>query len=200
MGFVAWASSRIGAFASSLFSRPFSASLQRAGLDVVVFDDVRVEPTDGSFREAVRFSPPLPSSMATCSLGGGSVIDTCKAANLYSSHPAEFDDYVNAPVGAGRAVPGALCRTRLSDDDAERGSEVTGIAIFDYVSLHAKTGIASAMLRPTEALVDPDCTDTLPSEVVAASGMDVLCHALESYTARPFVSTREAGAAHGTGQ
>ncbi|AKU99700.1 Alcohol dehydrogenase [Labilithrix luteola] len=169
-----------------------SASLRKAGLDVVVFDDVRVEPTDGSFREAVRFANEAKLD-GYVSLGGGSVIDTCKAANLYSSHPAEFDDYVNAPVGAGRAVPGALKPHLACPTTSGTGSEVTGIAIFDYVSLHAKTGIASVMLRPTEALVDPDCTDSLPSEVVAASGMDVLCHALESYTARPFVSRAKPG-------
>ncbi|PRC44960.1 alcohol dehydrogenase, partial [Mycobacterium sp. ITM-2017-0098] len=67
------------------------------------------------------------------------------------------------------------------------GSEVTGIAIFDLLSMAAKTGIASPALRPTEALVDPDCTDTLPANVVACSGLDVLSHALESYTARPYL-------------
>jgi alcohol dehydrogenase class IV len=67
------------------------------------------------------------------------------------------------------------------------GSEVTGMAIFDLLSMSAKTGIASAALRPTEALVDADCTDTLPAQVVACSGLDVLSHALESFTARPFV-------------
>jgi alcohol dehydrogenase class IV len=54
--------------------------------------------------------------------------------------------------------------------------------------LKAKTGIASRRLRPAHALVDPDATATLPSPVVAASGFDVLCHALESYTARPFTA------------
>jgi alcohol dehydrogenase class IV len=63
---------------------------------------------------------------------------------------------------------------------------VTGIAIFDLRASHTKTGVASPRLRPTEAIVDPRCATTLPTSVVAASGMDVLCHALESYTARPF--------------
>jgi alcohol dehydrogenase class IV len=58
--------------------------------------------------------------------------------------------------------------------------------VCDVLELKAKTGIASARLRPSLALVDPTCTYTLPPEVVAASGFDVLCHALESYTARPF--------------
>ncbi|RKH54031.1 iron-containing alcohol dehydrogenase [Corallococcus sp. AB050B] len=161
-------------------------SLLAAGLDVVVFTDVHVEPTDQSFLEAARFaSGARPDGYV--SLGGGSVIDTCKAANLYATHPADFLAYVNAPVGEGRAVPGPLKPHIACPTTSGTGSEVTGITIFDLLSLHAKTGIASPALRPTEALIDPDCTATLPGEVVAASGLDVLSHALESYTARPFV-------------
>ncbi|AFE09375.1 alcohol dehydrogenase [Corallococcus coralloides DSM 2259] len=161
-------------------------SLLAAGLDVVVFTDVHVEPTDASFQEAARFaSESRPDGYV--SLGGGSVIDTCKAANLYATHPADFLAYVNAPVGEGRAVPGPLKPHLACPTTSGTGSEVTGITIFDLLSLSAKTGIASPALRPTEALIDPDCTATLPGEVVAASGLDVLSHALESYTARPFV-------------
>lgn len=165
------------------------ASLKRAGIDVVVFDRVRVEPTDASFLDAARFATEAKLD-GYVSLGGGSVIDTCKAANLYASHPAEFSAYVNAPVGEGRPIPGPLAPHVACPTTSGTGSEVTGIAIFDFVEKHAKTGIAGAALRPTEALVDPDATKTLPSEVVAASGMDVLCHALESYTARPFVARK----------
>ncbi|RKH60835.1 hydroxyacid-oxoacid transhydrogenase [Corallococcus aberystwythensis] len=161
-------------------------SLLAAGLDVVVFTDVHVEPTDQSFLAAARFaSEARPDGYV--SLGGGSVIDTCKAANLYATHPADFLAYVNAPVGEGRAVPGPLKPHIACPTTSGTGSEVTGITIFDLLSLHAKTGIALPALRPTEALIDPDCTATLPGEVVAASGLDVLSHALESYTARPFV-------------
>ncbi|MBN8226548.1 iron-containing alcohol dehydrogenase [Corallococcus macrosporus] len=161
-------------------------SLLAAGLDVVVFTDVHVEPTDQSFLEAARFATEARPD-GYVSLGGGSVIDTCKAANLYATHPADFLAYVNAPVGEGRAVPGPLQPHIACPTTSGTGSEVTGITIFDLLSLSAKTGIASPALRPTEALIDPDCTATLPAEVVAASGLDVLSHALESYTARPFV-------------
>jgi alcohol dehydrogenase class IV len=160
-------------------------SLRAAGLDVVVFDEVRVEPTDGSFLAAARFAAEARPD-GYVSLGGGSVIDTCKAANLYATHPADLLDYVNAPVGQARAVPGPLAPHIACPTTSGTGSEVTGIAVFDYLALGAKTGIASPALRPTEALIDPDCTDTLPGEVVAASGFDVLSHALESYTARPY--------------
>lgn len=161
-------------------------SLLAAGLDVVTYLDVHVEPTDESFRQAAAFASDVKPD-GYVSVGGGSVIDTAKAANLYATYPADFLSYVNAPVGAGAPVPGPLKPHIACPTTSGTGSEVTGIAIFDLLSMSAKTGIASAALRPTEALVDPDCTDTLPGQVVACSGLDVLSHALESFTARPFV-------------
>ncbi|MEO7113836.1 MAG: hydroxyacid-oxoacid transhydrogenase [Polyangiaceae bacterium] len=161
------------------------ASLRAAGVDVIVFDECQIEPDDNSFARAIRFAAENKPD-GFISLGGGSVIDTCKAANLYATYPADFSDYVNSPIGLGRKVPGALKPHIACPTTSGTGSEVTGIAIFDLLSIHAKTGIASPFLRPTEALVDPSVTLSLPSEVVAASGFDVLSHALESYTARPF--------------
>ena len=160
-------------------------SLVAAGLDVVTYTDVHVEPTDVSFMDAARFAREL-NPDGYVSLGGGSVIDTCKAANLYATNPADLLTYVNAPIGESKPVPGPLKPHIACPTTAGTGSEVTGIAIFDYLSLSAKTGIASHALRPTEALVDPDCTASLPREVVASAGLDVLSHALESYTARPY--------------
>jgi alcohol dehydrogenase class IV len=160
-------------------------SLAAAGIDVAIFDDVAIEPTDTSFDEAARFARDAKVD-GYVSLGGGSVIDTAKAANLFATYPAPLRTYVNAPVGDARPIPGPLAPHIACPTTSGTGSEVTGITIFDWLSLHAKTGIASPRLRPSEAIVDPRTTATLPSTVVAASGMDVLCHALESYTARPF--------------
>jgi len=164
-------------------------SLVAAGLDLVAYTDVHVEPTDASFLDGARFAQEL-NPDGYVSLGGGSVIDTCKAANLYTTYPADFLTYVNAPIGEGKPVPGPLKPHIACPTTAGTGSEVTGITIFDLLSLKAKTGIASHALRPTEALVDPDCTASLPPEVVASAGLDVLSHALESYTARPYVRRR----------
>ena len=162
-----------------------NGSLAAAGIDVAVFDAVAIEPTDASFHEAARFAIDARVD-GYISLGGGSVIDTCKAANLLATFPAPLRTYVNVPAGDGLPVPGPLAPHLACPTTSGTGSEVTGIAIFDWLALHAKTGIASSHLRPTEAIVDPRCARTMPSEVVAASGMDVLCHALESFTARPF--------------
>jgi hydroxyacid-oxoacid transhydrogenase len=161
-------------------------SLIAAGLDVVSYTDVHVEPTDVSFADAARFAQEVRPD-GYISLGGGSVIDTCKAANLFASYPADLLTYVNAPIGEAKPIPGPLKPHIACPTTAGTGSEVTGIAIFDLLSLSAKTGIASHALRPTEALIDPDCTASLPGGVVAAAGLDVLSHALESYTARPYV-------------
>ncbi len=162
-------------------------SLKDAGIDFALYDEVRVEPTDQSFMAASVFA--LEGSFdGYISLGGGSVIDTCKAANLYATHPADFLDYVNAPIGAGKPVPGPIKPHIACPTTCGTGSECTGITIFDLLSMKAKTGIASPHLRPARAIVDPNVTATLPKNVVAASAFDVLSHALESFTARPYTA------------
>jgi len=160
-------------------------SLTAAGVDVAVFDEVAIEPTDVSFEAAAGFARDAKPD-GYVSLGGGSVIDTCKAANLFATYSAPLRTYVNAPIGDARPVPGALLPHIACPTTSGTGSEVTGIAIFDWLEHHAKTGIASPRLRPTEAIIDPRTTSTLPAGVVAASGMDVLCHAVESFTARGY--------------
>jgi alcohol dehydrogenase class IV len=159
-------------------------SLRERGLDVVIYDEVRVEPTDGSFEAAARFAQGGRFD-GYVSVGGGSVIDTCKAAALLAAYPAPLLAYTNAPLGEGRPVPGPLPPHIACPTTCGTGSECTGIAVFDLVARQAKTGVASRRLRPSLAVVDPDAARTLPPTVVASSGFDVLCHALESYTARP---------------
>lgn len=165
-------------------------SLAAAGLDVEVYDETRIEPTDISFKEASRFASEGRFD-GFISVGGGSVIDTCKAANLYSSYPASFLTYVNAPIGDGQQPPSALKPHIACPTTSGTGSECTGIAVFDLLAMKAKTGIVSKHLRPTRALIDPLCTHSMPRNVVAASAFDVLSHALESYTARPFARRPE---------
>jgi hydroxyacid-oxoacid transhydrogenase len=172
---------QLGPFADAL------ASLTAAGVDAVVFDEVHVEPTDASLLHAARFATEGQFD-GYVSIGGGSVIDTCKAASLYATYPADLLAYVNKPVGAAATIPGPLPPHVACPTTSGTGSELTGIAVFDLVARGFKTAIASRRLRPTYALVDPDTTRSLPAGVVAASGFDVLCHALESFTARPFTA------------
>jgi hydroxyacid-oxoacid transhydrogenase len=163
------------------------SSLKASRVDFDVYDRIVVEPTDASFREAASYARRgrFDSFVA---VGGGSTIDTAKAANLYSTHDADFFDFVNAPIGKGVPVPGALKPLVAIPTTAGTGSETTGVAIFDYVEKRAKTGIAHRYLKPTLGIVDADNTRTLPPAVAASSGLDVLSHALESYTAIPYTS------------
>ncbi|XP_066513224.1 hydroxyacid-oxoacid transhydrogenase, mitochondrial-like isoform X2 [Hoplias malabaricus] len=161
-------------------------SLSRQGVKYECYDSVRVEPTDSSFKAAIDFVKRRDFD-AYVAVGGGSVIDTCKAANLYSCHPeADFLDFVNAPIGKGKAVTRSLKPLIAVPTTAGTGSETTGVAIFDFEDLKAKTGIASRSLKPTLGIVDPLHTLHMPAQVTANSGFDVLCHALESYTALPY--------------
>lgn len=157
----------------------------RSCVDFAVFDEVSVEPTDKSFQRAAEVAAEgkFDSFVA---VGGGSTIDTAKAANLYATHPAPFLKYVNAPIGEGVPVPGPLKPLIAIPTTAGTGSETTGIAIFDYVEHQAKTGIADRHLKPTLGIVDTENTETMPAAVAASSGLDVLSHALESFTAIPF--------------
>ena len=160
-------------------------SLGTEGIDAVLFDQVHVEPTDVSFKDAIKFATEgnFDSYVA---VGGGSSMDTAKAANLYATYPADFLAYVNAPVGEGRLVPGPLKPLVAIPTTSGTGSETTGVAIFDLLEMNAKTSISHRALRPIMGLVDPNNTRTLPRMVTACSGFDVLCHGLESYTAMPF--------------
>jgi hydroxyacid-oxoacid transhydrogenase len=159
-------------------------SLEAAGCSVAIYWECEVEPTDRSFKAAAQFA--LDDAFdGFVSVGGGSVIDTTKAANLLATYPADLMAYVNAPIGEGRAVPGPLKPHIACPTTCGTGSEVTGIAIFDLLSHKCKTGILSRYMLPSRAIVDPEVTHTLPSAVIAANGFDALSHALESYTARP---------------
>jgi len=163
------------------------AALREAGVAVEVYDHARCEPNSDSFEAAAAFAR-NGNFDGFVSLGGGSVIDTAKAANLLASYPDELIAYINAPIGRAKPIPGKLKPHIACPTTCGTGSETTGITIVDLTSVGLKTGIASPLLKPTLAIVDPTTTETLPGGVVAACGFDVLTHAVESYTARPYTS------------
>jgi len=139
-------------------------------------------------KEAVDFSKNYQPD-AFLAVGGGSVIDTAKLMNLYTNFPdSEFLDFVNAPLGKGMPITKPLSPLIAVPTTAGTGSETTGTAIFDLVSQKAKTGIAHRALKPTLGICDPLNTRTMPPAVHASSGLDVLCHSLESWTAIPYQS------------
>ncbi|MBL0745983.1 hydroxyacid-oxoacid transhydrogenase [Nocardioides baculatus] len=160
--------------------------IRARGLDVVVFAAARVEPTDASMEEAVAFARDAAPFDAVVAVGGGSAIDTAKAVDLLLTNDGELMDYVNAPVGGGRAPERPLLPLVAVPTTTGTGAESTTICVLDVLALKVKTGISHARLRPTLAVVDPDLTMTQPAMVTASCGMDILCHALESWTARWF--------------
>lgn len=161
-------------------------SLKTAGIDFEVYDRVRCEPTDNSFKDAIDVATGG-SFDAFLAVGGGSTIDTAKAANLYASWPAEFTEYVNPTLGKGSTPPGPLKPLIAVPTTAGTGSETTAVAVFDFEKERVKTGIANRYMRPILGVLDPENTRTCPREVAASAGLDVLSHALESFTALPFL-------------
>ncbi|XP_067934308.1 hydroxyacid-oxoacid transhydrogenase, mitochondrial-like [Watersipora subatra] len=163
-------------------------SLTKQNLNFDVFDDVTIEPTDVSFNKAISWAK-QGSFDSYLAVGGGSVMDTCKVANLYASDPdqsKELLDYVNPPIGKGTPVTHTLHPLIAIPTTAGTGSETTGVAVFDLHDLKAKTGIGSRAIRPLLGIVDPLNVMTMPNRVAAYSAFDVFCHALESYTALPY--------------
>jgi hydroxyacid-oxoacid transhydrogenase len=192
-----WELERLGVRRAMLISDPgvveagitdrVRSRVEAAGVDFEVWDRVRVEPTLDSFQEAAAFAVDGGFD-GFVAVGGGSSIDTAKAADLIASCGGELMAYVNPPVGEGRAPSGPLRPLLAIPTTCGSGAEATSVAVLDVPELRVKTGISHRYLRPDQAIVDPSLTASLPGEVVASCGLDVICHAAESYVARPFSS------------
>ncbi|KAI1712534.1 iron-containing alcohol dehydrogenase domain-containing protein [Ditylenchus destructor] len=138
--------------ANTVAFKEVASSFSKLGLPCNVFDEVRCEPSVTSMQSAIDYSR---AKKFDCfvAVGGGSVIDTAKAAALYTSNPAaEFLDYVQKPFGKALLPEKAMLPLIAVPTTAGTGSETTG----------------------------------MPRNVAIYSGFDVLCHALESYTAKPY--------------
>jgi len=165
-------------------------SLDLHKVNYEVFSDVRVEPNEESFNKAIAFGKKGQFD-AFVGVGGGSVLDTCKVVNLFVSHPNnELLDFVNAPIGKAMPIYNPVKPLIAVATTAGTGSETTGTAVFDYTAMNAKTGISNRALKPLLGIVDPLSLLTCPNRVTCYAGFDVLCHAIESYTALPFSQRR----------
>jgi hydroxyacid-oxoacid transhydrogenase len=159
--------------------------IEREGIETEVYEGAHVEPTDASFREALAALEGQEFD-GYVGVGGGSAIDTAKAIDLLKTYPADLARYLNRPIGEGAPVPGPLRPLLAVPTTAGTGSECTPVCVVDLLDLKVKTGISHPSLRPWMAVVDPLNTVSLPAAVTAATGYDVLTHALESYTAIPY--------------
>jgi alcohol dehydrogenase class IV len=159
--------------------------IEARGIEVVVFDRARVEPTLASFQAAADFATDGDFD-GFVGVGGGSSLDTAKVADLICSHPAPIIDYVNPPVGGGRKPPSPLRPLLAIPTTAGTGSEATTVAVLDIPEERVKSGISHRYLRPHQGIVDPELTVSVPAEVAASCGLDVVCHAVESFLSRPY--------------
>lgn len=169
--------------ASGLGER-LQTSLRDAGVDAVVFDGIAGEPSETSVQEAIAAA--RDGFDGFVGIGGGSALDTAKLCALFATHEGELLDYVNAPIGRGRPVPGPVRPLVALPTTSGTGSEVTTVAVIDFPRLGTKTGVSHRHLRPALAIVDPLLTLSCPPGVTASVGLDALLHALEAYTVVPY--------------
>jgi hydroxyacid-oxoacid transhydrogenase len=204
-GDAGWELERLGVTRAMLVSDPgvvaagitdrVREAIEAAGITTAVWSSARVEPTADSFAEAAAFAVDGGFD-GFVGIGGGSSIDTAKVSDLITTHGGEVMEYVNAPVGEGRKPPSPLKPLLAIPTTCGSGAEATTVAVLDIPEQNVKTGISHRYLRPDQAIVDPSLTASLPAEVVASCGLDVICHAAESYIAKPY-SARDAPASPG---
>lgn len=159
--------------------------IEAEGIEVEVWDRSRVEPTADSFQAAADFAVEG-NFDGFVAVGGGSSIDTAKVSDLIATHGGEIIEYVNPPVGGGKKPPGPLKPLLAIPTTSGTGAEATTVAILDIPDQKVKTGISHAYMRPHRGIVDPLLTMTMPSEVTSSCGLDVVCHAAESYLTKPY--------------
>jgi alcohol dehydrogenase class IV len=180
----------------ALFADPFledgpyvsgvKASLQQAGVDFALFSDIRIESDNSCVETGAKFIR-QGNFDAVVSVGGGSTMDTAKAAMVYGLYPADdFLDYFGPPVGAGKPIPGKLLPHLACPTTSGTGSECTSVSVIRINDLNTKFVLGNPVLMPDEALVDPACCDSLPGNIVASTGFDLLSHAIECYTAKAY--------------
>lgn len=165
-------------------------SLKQQNIEFSVFSEIRIEPDDDCVMQAATMLKEA-NPDGVISVGGGSVIDTAKGALLVAQHGGNIRDYFAKPVGSGKPVPGPVLPHIACATTSGTGSECTSITVIRINELDTKFVVASPHLLATQAIVDPQCCDSLPGNVVASTGFDLLCHALECYTARAYTKHLE---------
>ena len=149
---------------------------EREGMKAVLYDKVLPEPPLEQADEGAKLALKGKCDIVI-GIGGGSAMDVAKAVAVVAAHGAQAKDFLGL-----NKVPGPGMPTIMVPTTAGTGSEVTFTAVFVRHDLRKKEGMNSVFMYPDLALLDPELTVSLPPQPTAASGMDALCHAIESYT------------------
>jgi alcohol dehydrogenase len=152
------------------------ASLQREGVEARLFDGVEPEPSVQSVEAAAAAAREYGCDVLV-GIGGGSALDTAKAATLLTRNPGSLDNYFGIGLVKQRGVPSILIPTTSGT-----GAEITPNSLFYVPTLQEKKAVVSPHTIPDVAIIDPLLTLSVPAGVTAATGMDALSHAVEAYT------------------
>jgi len=154
-------------------------SLENGGYVVDVYCDLEANPTDLSVHKAVKYMHDTKPDMMVC-YGGGSPIDTGKAANVVYTHGGEVYEYEDL-VGGIEKIKDILIPCIAIATTAGTGSEVSTVSVITDTKRVLKIAILSPYIIPDVSILDPEVTVSLPASLTAYTGMDALTHCIEAY-------------------
>lgn len=157
---------------------PMLRALKKNNIDYEIFDKILPDPTDTVVLEGVEKYKTTGCDFIA-GFGGGSPIDAAKAIALLATNDIDIEDCSDESKITNMRVPLAAIPTT-----AGTGSEVTDVSVISITSKHIKLVIKHPYMIPDMALIDPYLTIGIPPAVTAATGLDVLTHAIEAYVAR----------------
>lgn len=152
-------------------------ALDKQNVEHEVFDGITGEPTDVMVREGVNKYKESNCDFMIA-IGGGSPIDTMKAIGTMVAGNKDIDEYMGVAITTPTPTLVAIPTT------AGTGSEATQFTIINNTKENIKMLLSGKVLIPSLAIIDPQFTLSAPKSVTAATGLDALCHAVESYTSR----------------
>ncbi len=152
-------------------------ALKKAGVDYVIYDQITGEPTDTMIEGGLKIYKDNHCDFLVA-LGGGSPIDSMKAIGSLVEKGGSISDFM------GKVITSKMPPMVAIPTTAGTGSEATQFTIITDTKKNIKMLLKGRVLIPTLAVIDPQFTMTAPPKITAATGLDALCHAVESFTSR----------------